>query len=125
MFQIKQSSDRVSLVKNPPIKRDEYLAFIRLLPCVIRKTKPVDPAHLSAKCDEYGHTGRGQRMKAGDRWCLPLCRAEHDKQHSMNEEAYWNRQDIDPYKVCLVLWGMWSDYGPDAEELATRYILRL
>jgi hypothetical protein len=115
----------VSLVKTPPIKRTDYLAFIRLLPCVVTKTRPVDAAHLNTKIDEYGHTGRGRSQKSSDRWTLPLCRSEHNKQHSMNEEAYWNRQDIDPHKVCLVLWGMWSDYGPDAEEIATRYIMEI
>lgn len=114
----------LTLTKAKPVKRGTYLQWIRSLPCVVTGTRPVEAAHLSTARPELGHFGRGKQQKASDSWVLPLSPEEHRRQHDMGEKKYWFLQHQDPYLLCLVLWRLWSDYGPDATEHAERIILR-
>lgn len=95
-----------------------YMEWIHELPCVVTGTQPVEAAHLSKAALEYGHLGRGKGRKASDRWALPLCKAEHDRQHSMAELDYWKSVGINPYVAALALWGLWSDFGEDSTAYA-------
>jgi len=52
---------------------DDYLDYIRSLPCRICDTNPVDPHHT-----ETGGVG----MKGSDFTAIPLCRTHHDELHS-------------------------------------------
>ena len=41
-------------------------------------------------------SGRGNTsMKAGDEWCLPLCKMHHIEQHNAGVETFQRRQGID------------------------------
>lgn len=114
----------LTLTKAKPVKRGTYLQWIRQLPCCVTGTRPVEAAHLSTARPELGHFGRGKQQKASDRWTLPMSPDEHRRSHDIGEHKYWFRQGVDPYTLCLVLHGLWSDYGPDATEHAERIILR-
>ena len=75
-------------VKQPkPVQKPQYGAWIKNLPCVVTGKYGVDSAHLNEANPTYGHTGRGKSQRADWVWQLPLCRREHDKQHSMSEAA--------------------------------------
>jgi len=105
-----------------PKKSRKYLDFVRELPCVVTGAREVEAAHLSYAMPKYGHYGRGKGSKAPDRWALPLSSAEHRRQHSMNEEAYWRSVGINPHVLALTIFGLWSDIGDDAEPFATAII---
>lgn len=112
----------VAFPKNKTTKNKSYLSFIRTLPCCVTKTQGVEAAHLSFPSPEYAHYGRAKGKKASDRWALPLSPYEHRRQHSMNEEAYWLDVGIDPHKLALVIWGLWTEHKEGAEPYATAVI---
>lgn len=89
------------------VKREPYLQWVRSLPCIVTGQIGVDAAHISTGNMRYGHAGRGKSQKADDRWALPVIRPEHDRQHGMNEMAYWRAVGINPYVAALVLHGMY------------------
>ncbi|PRD42073.1 hypothetical protein C5748_18115 [Phyllobacterium phragmitis] len=95
--------------KRPAKKDADYLKWLHELPCVVTGVRPVDPAHVSYADPRYGKRERGKSEKADDRWAVPLCRAEHDKQHSMDERAYWQSVGIDPLQVALAIYGVKGD----------------
>lgn len=111
--------------KTAPVKRAAYLAFIRSLPCVITRQHGVEAAHLSFARPELGHFGRGKSQKASDRWCLPLSPSFHAAQHAAgNERRWWMDYAPDPHVACMILWGLYSDYGMDAREHAEHIIMK-
>ena len=106
-----------SPVRARPVKNRDYLAFVHLLPCVLSLTRPVEAAHISFARPDLGHYGRGKGTKTSDRWVLPLSPAYHRIQHGMNEQRFWQTSNVDPHQLCLVLWGLFSEHGWDAEEM--------
>lgn len=104
--------------KKRPSKRSGYLTWLHELPCCVTGRTGVQAAHVSFSNTWHGHYGRGRGTKAPDRFALPLCEAEHRKQHSMNEAAYWEQVGIDPHELANTLFGIWSDYE---EHEATSY----
>ena len=112
-----------SLIKPPkPVKRKEYLDFIRQLPCAVTGVMGVEAAHLSTRNVVFGHLGRGKSQKASDRWALPLSPAEHRAQHDMNEADYWTQRNIHPWELACVLYGIWADLGDDGIQPAIEAI---
>jgi len=111
--------------KAAPVKSSKYLAFIRTLPCVVTGTTPVEAAHVSYAAPEWGAMGRGKGQKVSDRFAVPLCPAEHRKQHSMNEKAYWAQVGINPHQVACVIYGIWNERGAEGWEIAITAIRRL
>lgn len=107
-----------------PVKEKDYLSFIHKLPCIITGIYGIEAAHLSTHSKKYGHTGRGGARKASDRWVLPLTKQWHDKQHSMNEMAFWQQNNINPHVLCLALHGVFKEYGDciEAEQLCLEVI---
>lgn len=108
--------------KRKPAKSKDYLSFLHSLPCVVTGASTVQAAHVSFAAPHFGHYGRGKGTKAPDRWALPLSPEEHARQHSMNEQAYWQSVGINPHLLALVIWGLFSDMGDDAEPFAIAVI---
>lgn len=108
--------------KRKAAKSKDYLSFLHLLPCIVTGQHIVQAAHVSFAAPKYGHYGRGKGTKAPDRWALPLREEEHRRQHSMNEQDYWDSVGIDPHQVALVVWGLFSDMGDDALPFAAAVI---
>jgi hypothetical protein len=107
-----------------PEKRPPYLAFIHELPCAVTGRYGVQAAHVSFQNPWYGHYGRARGTKAPDLFAIPLSKPEHDRQHSMNEEAYWQALGIDPHLLGLTLWAIYSNYeGFEAVERARSRII--
>lgn len=120
-YQIRKA-ETVPVPAAKPKKNKDYLSFLHKLPCAVTGQTGVEAAHLSYSEPQYGHYGRGRGTKAPDRWALPLCPYEHRRQHSMNEEAYWLEVGITPHVLALTIWGLWSDYGDEAEQYAEAVI---
>lgn len=47
------------------------------------------------------------QLKAGDQWCVPLCRRCHDLVEDAGDEAaWWQRMGIDPVPLAIELWAI-------------------
>lgn len=96
--------------KRPRQKDDAHRRWIKTLPCVVTGSRiDVDPAHVSFGDLAFAKDRRGKSMKVDDKYLVPLCRAEHDKQHSMGEREYWEATGINPIIVALSLFGETGD----------------
>jgi hypothetical protein len=110
--------------KKRPAKRSNYLAWVHTLPCAVTGRNDVQAAHLSYASPWHGHYGRARGTKAPDRFALPLCEAEHARQHQMNERDFWDSVGINPHELANTLFGLWSDYDEhEATRRATSRIL--
>ena len=105
------------------IERPQYRTWVNKLPCVICGAQETEAAHLSMANNEYCHLGRGKGRKASDRWVLPLCRYHHREQTNLGDEKlFWESYGMNPYIICLVLFGVWSDLKMDGVDKATSWI---
>ena len=120
-YQIRKTADPFyAMPKAKPAKNKDYLAFIHELPCCVTGRHGVEAAHLSMAAPQYGHYGRGKQRKASDRWVLPLTSEEHARQHDIGEERFWSGQN--PHVLALTIYGLWTEYGTDAQPFATAII---
>jgi hypothetical protein len=87
----------------------DHLAWIRTLPCCITGRLPVDPAHIRYADPVYGKRETGKGEKPDDKWTVPLVRAKHDEQHSMDERIFWARHGLDPLRIALSLYACTGD----------------
>lgn len=121
-FAIKRPATAFSLSptdkKRPAKKEPGYIKWLHELPCLITGTRPVEACHVSYADPRYGKRERGKGEKADDRWAVPLCPAEHRRQHAMDERAYWQTVGIDPLQVALAL------YGCDRDNTMAEIIIR-
>lgn len=120
-FAIKKSAP-VHFPKAKPAKKADYLAFLHTLPCVVTGRSPVQAAHVSFKAPQFGAYGRGKGHKVSDRWALPVCADAHEDQHRHNEEQWWANLRINPHLLALVIYGLWSEMGDDAQPFAVAII---
>lgn len=90
--------------KQPRKKDDSHLRWLRGLPCLVTGAYGVEAAHIRYGDDLYHKRPAGGGEKPSDMWAIPLSPAEHRRQHSMNEQSYWQAVGIDPLAVALQLW---------------------
>ena len=89
--------------KEPRVKDEKYLRWIRTLPCIVTgRTDGVEAAHLRSSCLMLGKEITGKAEKPNDCWTLPLHQYEHSKQHDINEIDYWKNVGIDPFFACVM-----------------------
>jgi len=66
---------------------------------------------------EYGKSMTGLQQKPDDRWCVPLCAAEHrigpNSQHAGSESDYWGRVGINPFAVAKALYARFVAEHPE------------
>lgn len=86
--------------RGPDPKRSaSHLDFLRGLPCCACGRAPrSEAAHIRLGTDG------GIGTKPSDRWCLPLCGADHARQHQVGEVQYWSGLGVDPYGLATHLW---------------------
>lgn len=91
-------------------KQNDHLAYIRLLPCLYCDCfAPCDAAHIRFASVEFGKRDVGGGEKPDDEWTVPLCRKCHTKQHSMDEQDFWNKKFIKPLSMALRLFVISGD----------------
>lgn len=74
-----------------------FVAGLRCIRC--GAAPPSDPHHLKFL------QPRAMALKAGDQWCIPMCRRCHDAVENAGDEiAWWARQGIDPVPLAIELW---------------------
>jgi hypothetical protein len=89
--------------REPRIKDERHLNFVRSLPCCVCGGIDVDAAHIRTGEISLGKRPTGGAEKPSDKWTVPLCRGHHDEQHSMNEMVFWKKYGIDPFMLAMTL----------------------
>jgi hypothetical protein len=88
--------------RQPRRRNQEYLGYIRTLPCAIcGDTTSVEAAHLRIGSINDGKRYTGMAEKSSDKWAVPLCGRHHRQQHDMNEREFWASYGIDPFALSL------------------------
>lgn len=78
---------RVSFPKPQVHRSQEYMAFVRTLPCYICGN-PETEAHHS----EGGHS---MAQKGDDTSCVPLCHVHHAEIHQLGKRSFEEKYDLD------------------------------
>jgi hypothetical protein len=90
--------------KQPRLKSDGHLKWLRTLPSLVPGDGPVEAAHIRYSDPRYAKPMVGMAEKPDDKWAIPLSASEHRRQHSMNERDYWDSVGIDPVIIAALLW---------------------
>lgn len=104
---IEKIRKRVSI--DAEIRNQEYLAFIRRLPCIVSGTTAETAAH-------HVRVGlnRGAK-KPGDDRCVPLADSLHNihpgSLHQIGEANFWNKYAIDPFPLARDLYALFTTHG--------------
>lgn len=97
--------------KEPRVKSDKHLNFVRGLPCLVcHDPTSTEAAHVRYSCLEAGKRQSGKSEKPDDKWALPLCGRHHRDQHNMPEREFWLTVGIDPIKICEALFAVSGDH---------------
>jgi hypothetical protein len=99
--------------RQPRIRDDGFLAFLRTLPCCVCGRAPKsEAAHIRMAALELGKANPGMAAKPDDRHAVPLCSWCHrdapDAQHKGSERAFWDRLEIDPFAVAARLYARYT-----------------
>src|ERR1700757_4147351 len=90
--------------RQPRVRDNKHLDFIRSLPCCICKDDTTtEAAHIRTASLEHGKDHTGMAEKSSDKWAVPLCGKHHREQHSMNEMAFWEKYRINPFMLAMRL----------------------
>lgn len=88
---------------------DAHLAFIRKLPSLISGQEGCEACHVRYGDPRHRKRRTGKGRKPDDAWTVPLTPDEHRVQHSMNEQAYWEKTGIDPLEIATRLYAVSGD----------------
>lgn len=99
------ASDR-SMFRDPRQHDEHHLRCIRQLPCLSTGRFGVEACHIRFADPHHGKRQTGMAEKPHDRWTVPLSPAEHRRQHSMSERAFWEALGIDPCAIAIKLWAV-------------------
>jgi hypothetical protein len=102
---------RVLAIGEPRRVRDkEHLKLVSAQACLVCGRRPSDPHHLRLA------QPRALSRKVSDEFTVPLCRIHHREVHRGGDEAaWWNRFDVDPYRVAAALWAQSRPFRSVAE----------
>jgi hypothetical protein len=90
--------------REPRVRDERYLRFIRSLPCCICGGINTEAAHLRIGSINYGKRDTGMGEKSSDKWALPLCNAHHREQHATGDELkFWANYSINPFELAISL----------------------
>lgn len=85
--------------KKKPARNDEYLEYIRSLPCCVCVTgTPVEPHHME---------GGGVGQKGSDYSCIPLCTQHHRELHDVGVDHFQCDKVLNLWMMvfkCVDLW---------------------
>lgn len=89
--------------KEPRVRDNKRLAWLRTQPCVICGAINTEAAHIRVGSINHEKRPTGMSEKPSDKWTLPLCNEHHREQHSMAELAFWKQYGIDPFMLAITL----------------------
>jgi hypothetical protein len=90
--------------KEPRIKNERHLRYIRSLPCCICGGIDTEATHLRVGSINHDKRETGMAEKPSDKWTLPLCNWHHREQHACGDELkFWWSHGIDPFTLAISL----------------------
>ena len=91
--------------KQPRIRDEKHLQYIRSLPCCIcGDDTTTEAAHIRSGSINHGKSSTGMAEKPNDSWCVPLCGKHHREQHAFgNELEWWKCHGINPFILAMTL----------------------
>ena len=92
-------NDVLAIPKERYHRDKAHLKFVASQPCLICERSPSDAHHLRFA------QPRAMGRKVSDEFTVPLCRTHHRDNHRFgDEQAWWDRQAIDPVATSRRLW---------------------
>lgn len=108
--------------RQPRVRDNAYLAFVRRQPCLVCGKTPSDPAHIRFAPHGSGWRYVGKGEKPDDKRAAPLCREHHDLQHSMKEATFWSEVlGRDPVQTCADLYEAFVSGAPSIPQGVFRW----
>ena len=93
------ANDALAIPKERYHRDKAHLKFVASQPCLICERSPSDAHHLRFT------QPRAMGRKVSDEFTVPLCRTHHRDNHRFgDEQAWWDRQAIDPVATSRKLW---------------------
>ena len=90
--------------RQPRVRDNAFLAFLRRQPCLVCGRTPSDPAHIRFAPHGSGWRYVGKGEKPDDARAVSLCRECHTRQHAMSERRFWEEVlRLDPVATCASL----------------------
>lgn len=91
--------------RQPRIRDERHLQYIRSLPCCIcGDDTSTEAAHIRSGSINHGKANTGMAEKPNDSWCVPLCGKHHREQHAFgNELEWWKCHGKDPFLLAMTL----------------------
>ena len=89
--------------RQPRVKDNKHLAWIREQPCVIcGDDTTVEAAHIRVGSLPHAKPHTGMAEKPSDQWVLPLCGKHHREQHACGDELkWWYSKGFDPFILAI------------------------
>lgn len=102
--------------RQPRVRDNAYLAFLRRQPCLRCGSTPCDAAHVRWAPPGSGWRYVGKGEKPDDARAVPMCRADHELQHSMSEARFWAEVlERDPVQTCAELYALFLSGSPSIQ----------
>lgn len=103
--------------RQPRVRDNAYLAFLRRQSCLRCGSTPCDAAHIRWAPPGSGWSYTGKAEKPDDARAVPLCRADHELQHSMSEARFWTEVlERDPVQTCADLYAAFMAQSSKASQ---------
>lgn len=100
--------------RQPRVRDNGYLQFLRRQPCLNCRTTPCDAAHIRFVPPGSGWRHVGKAEKPDDARAVSLCRACHTLQHSMSEAVFWSSVlRLDPVEAVAEMRRLYEGQGFD------------
>lgn len=98
--------------RDPRIRNEAHLNFIRSLPCCICGNNiETEAAHIRMADRTIAKDMTGIATKPHDYFTVPLCGRHHREQHDTGDERHWwASKGLDGLKIALRLYSVSSDY---------------
>lgn len=104
------------MFRQPRIPNEKHLAFIRTLPCLVCQDNiSTEACHIRFSDLSVAKRKVGVAEKPDDFWTVPMCGDHHRRQHTMNEQRFWQEIDVDPIRTALALFAISGDFERGCE----------
>ena len=99
--------------RQPRIKDEKHLKFIRQLPCLVCQNDiQTEAAHIRMADPRIGKREVGISERPDDFFVVPLCGEHHRMQHKCGDELeWWTVMRRDPIPVALHIYAVTGDLG--------------
>lgn len=87
----------------------QFIEFVKIFGCGVCNLSPVDAHHL----DTIGMGGNRKRDCMEDFSCVPLCREHHQEWHRIGDTSFYNKYEVNLWKVNYKIYKMFKKEQKD------------